>query len=142
MAQLERFVSYTLSGLLPDGSRITINTIPPHTATLVESDGTFSEQETFTPVEYDLVMVLFSSYPYYAPREELLYAYSGRSVEDCRARIQQAVEADNMDLVMKDVRNILSRTRLKLHALGVSAVAVLELGYLLKPYVEKKGKHT
>lgn len=136
------FLEFSLKGdrpeddLLPEGCKLTVNTVA-HIVTLVEADSTFSEQVAFPPAEYDMFLVLLSAYPHYAPREAMLSAYSGRSIEECRERIRFAEEEDNIDIAMASVRNVLSRSRMKMRMFGIDALPIVETGYILMKFKKR-----
>jgi hypothetical protein len=130
-----RFLTFTLELLLPVGVRIRIDTATK-ILTRIEEDNTFSEQFNLTDMEYDVFVALLGTYPQYTPREVLLSAYSGRSIEQCLRRIHDAEIAGNVTVIMSPVRNLLSRTRLKLHMIGIEATSLPDTGYMLLPYVD------
>lgn len=135
----ERFLTFTLFGVLPEGTKIRLDSIT-RIVTRIESDGSFSEQVTFPPGEYDVFVALLSAHPYYASREALLSAYSRRSLEDCIKRINDAQDANDVDLAVKQVRGVLHRARAKMHMLGLEAQAVVDTGYILMTYTYPERK--
>ena len=94
-------------------------------------------QQQFTASELSILLPLLNSYPYYCPYE-VLYAsfYNGEVTEmivgGCRQRLQHALEVGTWDQEMRPVRNVLSRTRIKLRALGVNVTSILETGCILR----------
>lgn len=138
----DRFLTFGLSGLLPDGAKIRLDSIT-RIVTRIEADGSFSEQVTFPPGEYDVFVALLSAHPYYSSREALLSAYSRRSLADCIKRINDAQDANDVDLAIKQVRGVLHRARAKMHCLGLEAQAIVDTGYMLMVYTypERKRRH-
>ncbi len=130
---------FPFTGALPQG----------HTLVLDLVLGTLSElalcnegprqvmKQQFTTSELSLLVPLLESYPYFCPYE-LMFAsfYNGEVtdelLEQCRRRLQVALEGDNWDVVMRPIRNVLSRIRFKLRPFGIDISSLLETGYLLK----------
>jgi hypothetical protein len=53
------------------------------------------------------------------------------AVTQARSRLQAALEQGSWDEEMWPVRNAISRTRLKLNTMGLDALKVIQLGYIL-----------
>ncbi|MBO0796613.1 MAG: hypothetical protein J2P36_37490, partial [Ktedonobacteraceae bacterium] len=62
------------------------------------------------------------------------------AIERCRQRLQDAQEMGVWDLEMRPVRNVLSRTRHKTRVIGLDISSILETGYLLMEFSQKKQK--
>jgi hypothetical protein len=73
-------------------------------------------QPQFTENEWCVLLVLFASYPHYAPYETLLSCLTLLPVAECRKRIQQAQQAGSQALSreLKPVYRALSGVRAKL----------------------------
>jgi hypothetical protein len=54
-----------------------------------------------------------------------------QAIDRCRQRLQEAQEAGDWDQEMRPVRNVLSRTRLKMQNFGIDIFSILETGYVL-----------
>jgi hypothetical protein len=92
----------------------------------------------FPPSEMATLMPLLVSYPDYCPNEQLLASFSGGTTEGAieKARIQllRAKERGEWEMMMRPMRNALSRVRMKLNTLGIDVRSIFETGYLLRPY--------
>ena len=83
-----------------------------------------------------VLLPLIEQFPYYCPYE-VIYAsfYNGnvqeRTVARCRQRLLEAMEEGIWDQEMRPVRNVLSRTRLKMRSFGFDISSILETGYIL-----------
>lgn len=127
----ELFPSYRLPGLLPEGALLVFN---PTLATLAcldydheqEKPRLLGEQQ-FTPNEAGLLRPLLASYPdycayevlhanFYAPPESSLLDWRDPSVAHSRKRLEAMRKQGRWHEEMRPVRNVLSRTRLKLQA--------------------------
>jgi hypothetical protein len=56
---------------------------------------------------------------------------SEKTIARARERLQEALEYGTWDHEMRPVRNVLSRTRLKLKDFGMDVLSILETGYML-----------
>jgi len=93
----------------------------------------------FTPVEVTTLLPLLLSHPEYCPNEYLFASFSGGTTEQDieRARHQlRAKELGEWDILMRPLRNYLSRVRHKLNILNIDVRSIFETGYLLRPYTE------
>src|SRR5204863_8672635 len=134
----EEVLHFSLQGLLPMGHTLALNTTLGTLSLLVckqERPHMLTEQQ-FTTSEICVLMPLLESYPYYCPYEVLLASFSSGRVTDttiakCRKRLQDAQEAGVWDQEMRPVRNVLSRTRLKMQTFGIDIFSILETGYVL-----------
>ena len=98
-------------------------------------------EQQFTPSEITLLLPLLRSFPDYASYELLLtsfcYGLDGITddrVERARKHINKAFDEGRWDEEIRAMRNVLSRTRIKLHALQLDVVSLLETGYMLHKY--------
>src|ERR1700737_848357 len=136
----EEVLHFSLQGLLPAGHTLALNTVLGTLSHLIckqDRPHMLLEQQ-FTTSEICVLMPLLEAYPYYCPYEVLLASFnSGRVTETtiarCRQRLQEAQEAGVWDQEMRPVRNVLSRTRLKMHTFEVDIFSILETGYVLMP---------
>jgi len=106
-------VHFPLKGLLPQGA-----------------------EQQFTNSEICVLKPLLESYPHFCPYEVLLASFNSgnvteQAVDRCRERLQEAQEAGVWDQEMRPVRNVLSRTRLKMQTFGIDIFSILETGYVL-----------
>lgn len=129
---------FSIEGTLPAGHTLVLNT----------RLGTFSYlsrgidrprlemQQQFTSSELSLLRPLLELYPHYCPYEVMFASfYNGtitdEMVEQYRQRLYEALEADIWDQQLRPIRNVLSRTRIKLRPFGIDISAILETGYIL-----------
>ena len=130
---------FSLQDALPAGHTLALN-IQLGTLSYISSSGEVPRlvaQQQFTASELSILLPLLDSYPYYCPYE-VLYAsfYNGNITEmivaRCRQRLQNALEIGTWDQEMRPVRNVLSRTRLKLRTFGLNIASILETGCILR----------
>jgi len=141
----EEVLHFSLDGLLPSGHTLALNTTLGTLSQLFCNDDRpqmLAEQQ-FTTSEIYVLMPLLESYPYYCPYETLLASYNHGKVTEatvtrCRELLQAAQEEGVWDQEMRPVRNILSRTRLKIHNFGIDISSVHETGYMLKRKLVRK----
>lgn len=93
-------------------------------------------QQQFSQSELSLLRPLLEHYPHYCPHEVMFANFYNGSVSEhaiarARQRLQEAVEYGTWDHEMRPVRNVLSRTRLKLKDFGMDILSILETGYML-----------
>src|SRR6516164_6076632 len=93
-------------------------------------------QQQFTTSELSLLLPLLELYPDYCPYEVMFASfYNGtiteETVELCRQRLYEALERGTWDQQLRPLRNVLSRTRMKLRAFGIDISSILETGYIL-----------
>lgn len=143
----EEIPHFPLPGLLPVGYTLALN-IPLGTLSLLSpgDDGPrLWVEQRFTNSETCILIPLLQEYPHYCPYEVLLAHFNSRNVTDKdidreRKRLQKAQEIDGQwEVEMRPVRNILSRTRLKIHAFNIEITSILEVGYILR-YRKTKGQ--
>jgi len=93
-------------------------------------------EQQFTLSELSLLLPLLNSHPHYCPYEVLLASFNHRTVSDatierCRRQLHEAQLEGVWDQEMRPVRNVLSRTRLKMRTFGIEIASILETGYVL-----------
>jgi len=81
----------------------------------------------------------------FCPYEVLLAHFSYHRVteqviERMRRRWYAAQEEGVADSVLRPVRNVLSRVRLKVQAMGLDVVSLLDLGYQLLPLTRRRSR--
>ncbi len=118
----------------------TVSLIAPHPG---QPYPLLAGEQQFTASEMSLVLPLLQSYPHYCPYEVLLAGFNygkvtEKGIEKARQHLHAALEEGIWDQEMRPVRNVLSRARLKLRALGIDAVSILETGYVLMRLSERK----
>lgn len=105
-----------------------------------EQNPQMSAAQFFPPAEMAMLLPLLMSYPDYCPNEHLLASFSGgrteEDIEKARIRLLRAKERGEWDVLMRPVRNALSRVRMKLNDLDIDVRSIFETGYLLRPYTE------
>ncbi|MGH2497586.1 MAG: hypothetical protein ACRDIV_23030 [Ktedonobacteraceae bacterium] len=131
---------YSLAGLLPAGHTLATN-ILLGTLSLIAQDAAWPYprllgEQQFTMSELSLLLPLLDSHPHYCPYEVLLASFNYRliteeTIERGRQHLQDAQEEGLWDQEMRPVRNVLSRTRLKMRVVGVEIASILETGYVL-----------
>lgn len=141
----EDILHFTLQGLLPTGHILALNVPLGTLAYLIYNQDRpqMVMEQQFTSSEVTVLLPLLESYPYYCPYEVLLASFStGRvtegTIERCRQRLQEAEEEGVWDQEMKPVRNILSRTRIKLRSFRIEISSILETGYILMYMLENR----
>jgi|SRR5947209_6470116 len=135
----ESIVNFSLQGTLPAGYTLALNTALGTLAYLsYNEDGPIQlMQQQFSRSELSVLLPLLKSFPYYCPYEVLYASFYYSQVNDqvvarCRQHLQQAFETGVWDQEIKPLRNVLSRTRLKLKNFGLNITSILETGYLLR----------
>lgn len=134
----EEIMHFTLQGLLPSGHVLALNTNLGSLSELAYSLDwpRMIAQQQFTTSELSVLMPLLEAYPHYCPYEVLLANFvSGRMTEETiaesRMRLQEAQLRGEWDQEMRPVRNVLSRTRIKMRSFAVEISSILETGYIL-----------
>lgn len=143
----EDILHYTLDGLLPDGHTLAMNVLLG-TLSLIANDAALPyprmvAEQQFTLSELSLLLPLLNSHPHYCPYEVLLSSFNHRmiteaTIERCRKRLHEAQEEGVWDQEMRPVRNVLSRTRLKMRSFGIEIASILETGYVLMTLPARK----
>ncbi len=136
----EEILHYTLEELLPAGHTLAMN-ILLGTLSLIANNSNLPyprlvAEQQFTMSELSLLLPLLNSHPHYCPYEVLLASFNHRmitetTIERSRKRLQEAQEEGVWDQEMRPVRNVLSRTRIKMRSFGVEIASILETGYVL-----------
>jgi len=147
---------FTLQNTLPAGHILALNTrlgTLSYLSTDEQKQPRLLAQQQFTQSELSLLCPLLEHYPQYCPHE-VMFAnfYNGTVTEQtiarARIRLQEAADYGTWDHEMRPVRNVLSRTRLKVKDFHLDILSILETGYMLlftsgaRPAVEagvKKG---
>lgn len=131
---------YTMPELLPAGHTLATNVLLGTVSLIAQHESwpypRLVAEQQFTMTEVSLLLPLLDSHPHYCPYEVLLASFdhhliSDENVERCRERLQEALEEGQWDYTMRPVRNVLSRTRLKMRSFGVEIASILEIGYCL-----------
>jgi hypothetical protein len=136
----ENILHFSLDDLLPDG----------HTLALNLSLGTLSQiangcdnaypyllaEQQFTTSELCVLLPLLKQYPHFCPYEVLLASFNNgntneATIERSRKQLYEAQLEGIWDQEMRPVRNVLSRTRLKMRAFSIEITSILETGYVL-----------
>lgn len=136
----EEIVHFSLKDLLPAGHTLALNFTLGTLSQLsygIEGPKLVAEEQ-FTNSEVCVLKPVLESYPHFCPYEVLLASFNSRNVtedaiESCRKRLHKAQEAGEWDQEMRPVRNVLSRTRLKMHSFRLDIFSILETGYVLMP---------
>ena len=138
---------YTMEELLPVGHTLAMNVLLG-TLSLIANDSTLPyprmvAEQQFTMSELSLLLPLLNSHPHYCPYEVLLANFNHRmiteaTIERSRKRLQEALDEGVWDQEMRPVRNVLSRTRLKMRSFGVEIASILETGYVLMRLPKRK----
>lgn len=129
---------FSLEGTLPAGHTLVLN-IRLGTLSYLSRGidrPRLEMQQQFTSSELSLLRPLLELYPHYCPYEVMFASfYNGtitdEMVEQYRQRLYEALEADIWDQQLRPIRNVLSRTRIKLRPFGIDISAILETGYIL-----------
>jgi len=131
-------VHFSLKGLLPAGHMLALN-LALGTLSLISNttDGAkLTAEQQFTNSEICVLRPMLESYPHFCPYEVLLASFNSghvteQAIDRCRQRLQEAQEEGVWDQEMRPIRNVLSRTRLKMHTFGIDIFSILETGYVL-----------
>ena len=136
----EEILHYTMEELLPAGHTLAMN-ILLGTLSLIANNSNLPyprmvAEQQFTMSELSLLLPLLNSHPHYCPYEVLLASFNHRmitetTIERSRKRLQEAQVEGVWDQEMRPVRNVLSRTRMKMRNFGVEIASILETGYVL-----------
>ena len=143
----EDIVHFSLHGLLPAGHILALNKALgtlSHLSYTGDGPKLIGAQQ-FTNSEICVLKPLLESYPHFCPYEVLLASFNSGDVTElaiagCRQRLQEAQETGVWDQEMRPVRNVLSRTRLKIHTFNVDILSILETGYVLMPKSRNRQK--
>jgi hypothetical protein len=129
---------YPLDSLLPPRHSLAFHRAlgtPAH-LTVQEGRAVVLGEQQFTEAEITLLVPLLDNYPHHCPYEVLWTSFAWNTTEQeavtqARSRLQAALEQGSWDEEMRPVRNAISRTRLKLNTMGLDALKVIQLGYIL-----------
>ena len=135
----EQILYFTLQDALPDGHTLVLNIRLGTLSYLHTDDGRWPRmlvQQQFTNSELSLLRPLLDHYPHYCPHEVMFANFyngtvSEKTIARARERLQEALDYGTWDHEMRPVRNVLSRTRLKLKDFGLDVLSILETGYML-----------
>ena len=125
-------------GLLPAGHTLVLNRKLGTLSYL--SKGTdrprLVMQQQFTSSELSLLLPLLELFPDYCPYEVMFASFYNGTITDetvklCRQRLYDALERGTWDQELRPLRNVLSRTRMKLRPFGIDISSILETGYIL-----------
>jgi hypothetical protein len=135
----EQTLYFNLQGALPEGHTLVLNTRLGTLSYLYMAQGKGPRmlvQQQFTNSELSLLRPLLEHYPHYCPHEVMFANFYNGSVTEktiarARERLQEALDYGTWDHEMRPVRNVLSRTRLKLKDFGMDILSILETGYMM-----------
>ena len=143
----EEILHYSLEELLPAGQTLALNVLLGTLSLIAYDDETpyprMLVEQQFTSSELSLLLPLLNSHPHYCPYEVLLASFNLRVVSDttierCRRQLHEAQLEGVWDQEMRPVRNVLSRTRLKMRSFGIEIASILETGYVLMTLPARK----
>jgi hypothetical protein len=139
----EEIEHFTLGDMFPTGHVFALH-LPLKTLTHLRLDPDFPypkllAQVQFTERELDLVQPLYQNYPQFVPYEVMWVCYNRgfaylneRTLTKARQRLEEArLEEGLWDAEMRPMRNVVTRTRSKLHEVGLEVVSMLATGYML-----------
>jgi hypothetical protein len=130
---------FDLQGNLPTGHTLVLNTGLGTLSYLAIDENRqprMRAQQQFTQSELSLLRPLLEHYPHYCPHEVMFANFYNGAVTEAtiaraRERLQEAADYGTWDHEMRPVRNVLSRTRLKLKDFDLDVLSILETGYML-----------
>jgi hypothetical protein len=134
----QEMLYFSLEGTLPAGHTLVLNTALGTLSYLSKGvDRPRLEiQQQFRTSELSLLRPLLELFPHYCPYEVMFASfYNGRitneAVEHCRQSLYEALEGGTWDQQLRPLRNVLSRTRMKVRPFGIDISSILETGYIL-----------
>ena len=133
----------SLEQVLPDGVVLAIHRGLGFIAILTcdEQQPQMTAAQQFSVYEMLLLVPILLSYPHFCHYETLFASFAGGTteaeVEKARVRLSRAKERGEWDVLMRPVRNLLSRARLKLHPLGITILSLFETGYVLEAHTKE-----
>lgn len=142
----EAILHFTLEGMLPAGHMLALHRESGILVGLssVGDVPCMQVAQQFTFSELCVLVPLLEAYPHYCPYEVLLAHFTNVStnvteevIERCRRHLHAALREGVFEHEMRPVRNVISRTRLKLHEFNIDVTSLLETGYLLRPRPKK-----
>jgi len=129
---------YLLDGLLPPGHSLAFHRGLGTLAhlTIQQDRAVVLSEQQFTEAEITLQVPLLDNYPHHCPYEVLWTSFVWNTTEEqavsrARPHLQAALEEGGWEEEMRPVRSAISRTRLKLNAMGLDVLNVFQLGYIL-----------
>jgi hypothetical protein len=123
----DRFHSYTLE-VLPPESRLWIDR--QHQAVLVlDGDCRIAGLEILTGSEWLIMLALLADIPPFCTYEKLYAAFYGMPYEQALEELREAWNSPAWEIMMRSVRNIISRLRIKIRTLGIEISNMSETGY-------------
>ncbi len=146
---MESVMHFSLPGLLPQDQILALNQALGVLSCLsYNHEGPrLLAQQLFTSSELSVLRPLIESYPDYCPYEVLFASFnyggyiSEKNVLESRKMLQEAMEDGTWDQELRPLRNVLSRTRLKLRDFGIEINSILETGYMLKIVYARRKSH-
>jgi hypothetical protein len=137
-SSIPEMVYFSAGGILPAGHTLVLNTALGTLSYLSKGVDRprLVMQQQFTTSELSLLLPLLELFPDYCPYEVMFASfYNGtitdETVEHCRQRLYEALEKGTWDQQLRPLRNVLSRTRMKLRPFGIDISSILETGYIL-----------
>jgi hypothetical protein len=136
----ESIIHLPLAQVLPDGVVLALHRKLGFVALLTchEQHPQVKAAQFFPPSEMLVLLPVMLSYPHFCHYETLFAGFSGGTteadVEKARRLPSCAKERGKWDMMMRPVRNMLSRARLKLHPLGITVLSLFETGYVLEAH--------
>lgn len=146
--QENAIVYFTLETLLPECHALAVNFALGTLCLLAPSNceqpyPLLLAEQQFTTNELCVLLPLLQHSPHYCPYEVLLASfYHGNTdetaIERSRTRLNEALVAGIWDQEMRPLRNILSRTRLKMRGFSLEIASIFETGYVLMRLSERQ----
>jgi hypothetical protein len=126
---------YPLDGFLPAGHSLAFHRGLGTLACLTIQQGravVLGEQQC-TEAKITLLVPLLDNYPHHCPYEVLWTSFAWNTTEQeavsrARPHLQAALEQGGWEEEMRPVRNVISRTRLKLNRMELDVLGVFHLG--------------
>jgi hypothetical protein len=134
----QEMLYFSLEGTLPAGHTLVLNTALGTLSYLSRGVDRprLEMQQQFTSSELSLLLPLLELFPHYCPYEVMFASFyngtvTAETVEHCRQHLYKALEEGVWDQQLRPIRNVLSRTRIKLRPFGIDVSSILETGYIL-----------
>ena len=139
----ETILHFALKGLLPPPDVLALNlSIRTLSRLSYEEQRPYPlllQQAHFTLAELHLLYPLLTLYPSYTPYEILFASFTRgydhlneQTISKARRHLHEAQSIPGAwDAEVRPIRNVLSRMRFKLNALGIDVISMVEIGYLL-----------
>jgi len=135
---MSSYKRYQLPTIYSNGDVLILNTEKGILTRLAEQE--IIEQQLLSDIEMYVIVELLENYPEYCPFEVLLSAHTNVALDKCRQQVLWALDEGTIDVVMRPVRNTVSRCRVKLRPFGIGITALLETGYTLTPLARKEAR--